>query len=148
MNELGNKIAEKRKTIGMTQSEFAEEMCVTRQTVSRWEAGTVLPDIEKIVDIASILGVSTDYLLKDGVSEETPTTVKRIGKLLKNLQGKAVKFSFFDGEADIDLYNVACTVLEFEGNWLKIASDTKKGHVEKLIPVASVKSMEIVKEAE
>lgn len=148
MNELGNKIAEKRKNIGMTQTEFADEMCVTRQTVSRWEAGTVLPDIEKIVDIASILGVSTDYLLKDGVSEDAPTAVRRIGKLLQGVQGKKVKFSFFDGEADIDLYNAVCTVLEFEGNWLKISADTKKGHIEKLIPVSSVSALEIVKEAE
>lgn len=148
MNELGNKIAEKRKNIGMTQTEFADEMCVTRQTVSRWEAGTVLPDIEKIVDIASILGVSTDYLLKDGASEDTPVTVRKIGKLLKNVQGKKVKFSFCDGEADIDLYNAECRVLEFEGNWMKISADTRKGHIEKLVPMSSVLSLEIIKEAE
>ena len=63
MNELGNKISRKRKDIGMTQTDFAERLCVTRQTVSRWEAGTVMPDIDKIADIASILGVSCDYLL-------------------------------------------------------------------------------------
>ena len=38
MNKLGIKIAEKRKTLGLTQIEFAEKMRVTRQTVSRWEA--------------------------------------------------------------------------------------------------------------
>ena len=53
MNELGNKIAKKRKDLGLTQAEFAEEMMVTRQTVSRWEAGTVMPDIDNIGDIAS-----------------------------------------------------------------------------------------------
>ena len=148
MKELGNKIAEKRKNIGMTQTEFADEMCVTRQTVSRWEAGTVLPDIDKIVDIASILGVSTDYLLKDGVSEDTPIVVRKIGKILQGVQGKKVKLSFCDGEADIDRFNTACRVLEFEGNWLKISADTKKGHIEKLIPVSSVLSIEVVKEAE
>jgi transcriptional regulator with XRE-family HTH domain len=40
MNEMGNKIAQKRKDLGMTQIEFADQMHVTRQTVSRWEAGT------------------------------------------------------------------------------------------------------------
>ena len=47
MNRLGDKIAEKRKIQGMTQIEFAEKMHVTRQTVSRWEAGTAMPDIER-----------------------------------------------------------------------------------------------------
>ena len=58
MNKLGAKIAEKRKSLGMTQIEFAEKMCVTRQTVSRWEAGTAMPDIDKIGEIADILGVA------------------------------------------------------------------------------------------
>ena len=70
MTELGNKIAQKRKDLGMTQIEFADKLCVTRQTVSRWEAGSVMPDIDKISDIASILGVSCDYLLKDDIKEE------------------------------------------------------------------------------
>ena len=63
MNRHGDKIAEKRKIQGMTQIEFAEKMHVTRQTVSRWEAGTAMPDIDKIGEIADILGVSCDYLL-------------------------------------------------------------------------------------
>jgi transcriptional regulator with XRE-family HTH domain len=67
MNELGKKIAAKRKDLGMTQIEFAERLCVTRQTVSRWEAGTVLPDIDKISDIAKLLDVSCDYLLRDDI---------------------------------------------------------------------------------
>lgn len=46
MSTLGEKIAEKRKNLGMTQLEFADRMSVTRQTVSRWEAGKVLPDSE------------------------------------------------------------------------------------------------------
>ncbi|MBR3128751.1 MAG: helix-turn-helix transcriptional regulator, partial [Solobacterium sp.] len=64
MNDLGKKIAKKRKDLGLTQTEFADRLSVTRQTVSRWEAGTVLPDIDKITDIAGLLDVSCDYLLK------------------------------------------------------------------------------------
>ena len=48
MNNMGIKIAAKRKDIGMTQIEFAEKLSVTRQTVSRWESGSVMPDIDKI----------------------------------------------------------------------------------------------------
>ncbi len=65
MNELGNKISRKRKDIGITQIEFAEMLNVTRQTVSPWEAGTVVPDIDKISDISKILHVKCNYLLND-----------------------------------------------------------------------------------
>ena len=55
------KIARLRIAAGMTQQEFADMLSVTRQTVSRWEAGTVFPDIEKIADIvASVLEQKID----------------------------------------------------------------------------------------
>ena len=146
MNQMGNKIARKRKDLGMTQITLAEELNVTRQTVSRWEAGTVLPDIDKISDIASILGVSCDYLLKDGISEEETIVSSGISRLLKEAQGKTVRLSFFDGEADMDLFNTDCTIIDFEGNWMKVEATTKKGKIEKLIPVSSVLSMVIREE--
>ncbi len=146
MNEMGNKIAQKRKDLGMTQIEFADQMHVTRQTVSRWEAGTVLPDIDKISDIASILNVSCDYLLKDEVSEEDMTVTKGVSRLLQNLKGRTVRFSFFDEEGDPDLFNTDCRILDFEGNWVKVEAVTKKGKIEKLLPLSSVLSLETKEE--
>ena len=149
MNKLGIKIAEKRKTLGLTQIEFAEKMHVTRQTVSRWEAGTVLPDIDKIGEIADILGVSCDYLLKDDAAEETGSAwTKGAGKLLQGLTGKMVKLGFFDEEGDFDLLNTPCRIVDFEGSWMRACAETKKGRIEKLIPLSSVLSIEIVKEDE
>jgi transcriptional regulator with XRE-family HTH domain len=146
MNELGNKIAQKRKDLGMTQIEFADKLCVTRQTVSRWEAGTVLPDIDKISDIASILNVSCDYLLKDDVKEEETVILKGVSRLLKDAEGKKVRFQFFDGEADTDIYNNDCLISGFEGNWMKVRIYSKKGEMEKLIPLSSVASIRYVEE--
>ena len=146
MNKLGSKIAERRKSLGMTQIEFAERMCVTRQTVSRWEAGTAMPDIDKIGEIADILGVSCDYLLRDEAADAGTVRTKGIGKLLKDMTGKTVRLAFFDEEADMDLYNTACRIVDFEGGWMRITADTKKGRIEKLLPLSSVLSMEIVKE--
>ena len=145
MKETGNKIARKRKDLGMTQSEFADKLSVTRQTVSRWEAGTVLPYIDKIPDIAELLGVSCDYLLKDETEEETGT-VKGISRLLETTKGKIVRLSFFDEEADVDLFNTDCRILDFEGNWMKVEAETRKGKIEKLIPVSSVLSLEVKEE--
>ena len=148
MNEMGNKIAAKRKDLGMTQIDFAEKLNVTRQTVSRWEAGTVMPDIEKIPDIAVVLGVSCDFLLKDDVDEEEPAISKGVGRLMQNIKGKTVRLSFFEDEGDYDLFNTECRILDFEGNWMKVEAKTKKGLIEKLIPVSSVLSVEIIGEEE
>lgn len=151
MREMGNKIARKRKDLGMTQMEFAEALSVTRQTVCRWEAGTVLPDIEKIGDIASILGVSCDYLLKDEVETEQGTGTAeshRLSSLLAAVQGKKVKLNFFEDEGDIDLWDQVCTVEGFEGNWMKVSAQTKKGRLDKIVPLSSVFSFELMKEEE
>ena len=146
MNEIGNKIAKKRKDAGLTQAEFAQKLSVTRQTVSRWESATVMPDIDKIGDIASILGVSCDYLLKDDVTECESAPQSPVSRLLKTAVGKKVKLTFFDGEADIDLYDSDCIITEFEGNWMKVSASTKKGQIEKLLPVSSILSFEIKEE--
>ena len=143
MNELGNKIAKKRKDLGMTQIEFADRLSVTRQTVSRWEAGSVFPDIDKVSDIAEILGVSCDYLLRDEVTDDRgAASGSAVSRLLADAVGGKVRLNFFDGEGDYDLYKVPCVITGFEGNWIKLAAETKKGSVEKLIPLSSVLSIE------
>lgn len=44
----------------------------------------------------------------------------------------------------LDLFNAVCTIEAFEGNWMRITTNTKKGRIEKLIPVSSVLSIEFV----
>ena len=146
MNELGNKIAKKRKELGLTQIEFAERLCVTRQTVSRWEAGSVMPDIEKISDIASILGVSCDYLLKDEVKDESGAKPSGVSRLLQSLEGRRVKLLLFEDEGDPELLNQPCVITGFEGNWMRLERQTKKETQEKLIPVSAVRSVELLQE--
>jgi transcriptional regulator with XRE-family HTH domain len=149
MNGLGNKIARRRKDLGMTQTEFAEDLCVTRQTVSRWEAGSVMPDIDKIADLAKLLQVSCDYLLNDEIKEdETPSIhTDPVSRLLKDALGKKVRFTFFEDEADMDLWNTVCEIVSLEGGWMKVKAQTKKGDIEKLIPVSSVLSIAYEKPA-
>lgn len=52
-----------RQAQGMTQQELAERLFVSRQTVSSWETGRNLPNLETLARLAELLGVSTDYLL-------------------------------------------------------------------------------------
>lgn len=62
---LAEKIMSLRKQNGWSQEELAEKLDISRQSVSKWESGTSIPDIEKIIKMSQLFGVSTDYLLKE-----------------------------------------------------------------------------------
>ena len=66
---LADKIIKLRKQKGWSQEELAEKMEVSRQAVSKWESAQATPDIEKILALGELFGVSTDYLLKDEIEE-------------------------------------------------------------------------------
>ena len=58
-----------RKKAGWSQEELAEQMNVTRQSVSKWEGAQSVPDLDKMISLSELFGVSTDYLLKDEIEE-------------------------------------------------------------------------------
>ncbi len=62
-----------RKKAGWSQEELAEQMDVTRQSVSKWEGAQSVPDLDKIIRLSEMFGVSTDYLLKDEIEEADST---------------------------------------------------------------------------
>lgn len=64
---LADKIINERKKNGWSQEELAEKLSVSRQSVSKWEGAQSIPDISKILQMAQIFDVSTDYLLKDEI---------------------------------------------------------------------------------
>ncbi len=64
---LADKIIEERKRSGLSQEELAEQLGVSRQSVSKWEGAQTIPDINKIIRLGEIFGVTTDYLLKDEI---------------------------------------------------------------------------------
>lgn len=64
---LADKIINQRKKLGWSQEELAEKLGVSRQAVSKWEGAQAAPDLSKILLMAEIFGVTTDYLLKDEI---------------------------------------------------------------------------------
>lgn len=62
---IGDKIKLLRRKRKLTQSQLANEINVTAQAVSKWEKGLSYPDIETIIKISELFGVTIDYLLKD-----------------------------------------------------------------------------------
>ncbi len=66
---LSDKIILLRKKNNLTQEELAEKLGVSRQSVSKWEMGNSIPDINKIIQLSDVFGVKTDYLLKDEIDD-------------------------------------------------------------------------------
>lgn len=65
-----------RKKEGLTQEELAEKLNVSRQSVTKWESGNAIPDIEKIKEIAYIFLISVDSLIGD-IENKTPNKLKK-----------------------------------------------------------------------
>lgn len=66
---LADKIIGLRKKAGWSQEELAEQLGVSRQSVSKWEGAQSVPDMERILQMSRLFGVTTDYLLKDELGE-------------------------------------------------------------------------------
>lgn len=91
---IGEKITKLRSAKCMSQEEFAEELGVSRQAISKWEMDQSLPQIDKVIQICEFFGISTDELLKD--------------KMLLSVEDKKVKNKYFGtdgfrGEANVNL---------------------------------------------
>lgn len=67
---LADKIINLRKKNGWSQEELAEKLGVTRQSISKYEGAQSIPDLDKILKLSEIFGVTTDYLIKDELEEE------------------------------------------------------------------------------
>lgn len=73
---LADKIVSLRKKAGWSQEELAEQLGVTRQSVSKWEGAQSVPDMDKVVQMSRLFGVTTDYLLKDEIEEQAAALVE------------------------------------------------------------------------
>ena len=74
---LCDTIAMLRRKQGWSQEQFAERVGVSRQTVSKWETGTSVPELEKLIAISQCFGVTVDQLL--GTNTETQPTSSLTG---------------------------------------------------------------------
>ena len=72
---LADKIMNERKRMGLSQEELADMLDVSRQSVSKWESAQSTPDLNRIIKMAEIFGVTTDYLLKDEIEHKDPVAL-------------------------------------------------------------------------
>lgn len=80
MKQLAQQIKNLRTAKNLSQDELAEKLYISRQAVSKWENGEATPDIDKLVQLAEIFGVSLDYLVL-GKEPEKEILVEQRGKM-------------------------------------------------------------------
>lgn len=78
--ELSEKILTLRKASDLTQEQLAEKLSVSRQSISKWESGQAIPELEKLVALSAIFNVTTDYLLKTSELNELSIKTEMLEK--------------------------------------------------------------------
>lgn len=78
---FADKVIALRKKAGWSQEELAERLNVSRQSVSKWESAQSVPDIDRILQMSRLFGVTTDYLLKDDMEEPEVTGEESVSPL-------------------------------------------------------------------
>lgn len=88
--EFSEKLLTLRKAKDLTQEQLAEKLNVSRQSVSKWESGQAVPELDKIVAMSVVFDVTTDYLLKsseiDDLSVKTEMLEKQQEQMLMREQ--------------------------------------------------------------
>ena len=100
------KLADLRRRSGMSQEQLADRLGVTRQSVSKWESGTAMPELVKLISLSEIFDVSVDYLVKDWIedpsgprsgteevsSRQADRLEKKVDELTNYVRGKVYRF--------------------------------------------------------
>lgn len=94
---LGERLTSLRKSRGMSQEQLAEQLELTRQTISKWELDQSTPDMEYIIKFSELFDVSTDYLLK-GEEFAEPAPCEQV-PTLQQKPPKGYTWCFFGGLA-------------------------------------------------
>lgn len=99
---LADKIINERKRNGWSQEELAEQLSVSRQSISKWEGAQAIPDIQKIIKMAEIFGVTTDYLLIDEL-EAADTERNPLASDAGNGNGDCIRVSMEEANEYLEL---------------------------------------------
>lgn len=97
--KIGKVIAKRRKEKGMTQGELAERLSVSNKTISKWETGAGLPDISILVDLACVLDISVDDLLRGKENEVQSALYEKNFLIKKKYYKKYLRDHYFESKA-------------------------------------------------
>ena len=84
---LSEKILHLRTQRGMSQEELAAALAVSRQSVSKWETGQSVPDLDKLIRLADLFGVTVDELVREGERPDPPQAETQVVYVMKEKKG-------------------------------------------------------------
>ena len=90
--EFSEKLMELRRREGLSQEQLADRLGVTRQSVSKWESGSAMPELNKLIAISDIFGVTIDYLVKEAAEPEQPAPAQDTAHLERRLDDLAGEY--------------------------------------------------------
>lgn len=107
---LAEKITYLRKQKEWSQEELADQLEISRQSVSKWESGASIPELDKIIGMSRIFGVSTDFLLKDEYDidviakdgQENPGISEEFVPVEESVHGEGRTFSIDEANAYLE----------------------------------------------
>lgn len=91
MKELGARLQKLRRQAGMSQQELADQLRVSRQSISKWELRTATPDLDNLVRLSKLFGVSLDELVL-GRTEKPQETSQQPAQPVEDLKTKRMKW--------------------------------------------------------
>ena len=78
--DFSEKLLTLRKSRDLTQEQLAERLDVSRQSISKWESGQAMPELDKIIALSDIFEVTTDYLLRPSEIDELSVKTQILAK--------------------------------------------------------------------
>lgn len=146
---LGEKIQQLRKVSGLSQEQLAEQLDVSRQSISKWELNDAVPDVIRLIKISELFDVSIDELVKDNQASHTvsncesksTTTLIEIAKL--NLAHKQITIGFITVVVGLIMFVLEYMFLPIFGSMQK-AQVGGQGFYSNFIKYASVQPMPMI----
>ena len=115
-SKIGSKIQEHRQKNGLTQEALAEKLAVSRQSVSKWELGQTLPEVDKILSMSQLFSISTDELLNAARPSHKPPAyddLLRLGSVYLIVKDIAASVRFYEKLLSMTVTNRYATFAEF-----------------------------------
>lgn len=102
MNELtmGQRIAQERKRLGLSQEALGEKLGISRQAISKWESDGAVPEIDKLIALSKLFGVSVGWLLgvekqqENRTEELNETQLKMVEEIVRRYQPESMEKKF------------------------------------------------------
>lgn len=115
MKQLSEKLTDLRRREGLSQEQLADRLGVTRQSVSKWESGTAVPELGKLVALSELFGVSVDYLVKTQMEEPVPLQQDGTARLEEKIDTLARQYnrSYYRYTSPIRVFGLPLVSIRF-----------------------------------